>query len=215
MNSTNRSQFFTRLATIAGLTIVLFAWEKVTSRWIACHHPWVFFDLGDTLIDVKSNKGKEVKYFPGAHEYLTSLKSRGYHVGLITNVPETWGPNRHTKVRVLKKEVAQMWDKTKTVEQMVWEDFGDALIFVPPMNINRKPSPYLFKSAINEVVLEEGDTKCPIVYQGEDPNEIQVAKSLGMVAHLVTYHKNSASDPDPGIPQFLELDQLPKAKEPL
>lgn len=214
MNFSDRSKTLTRVAVIFGLTVAIFTWERVTNRWIACKNPWVFFDLGDTLIDVKSSKGKEVKYFPGAHEYLVELKSKGYHVGLITNVPETWGPTKRSKVRVLKKEVAQMWDKKKPVQEMVWEDFTDAHIFVPPLNEHRKPSPYLFKSAINEVIIEEGDTKCPVVYQGEDPKEIEVAKSLGITAHLVTYepYPPGVKGEGPGIPKFMAFEALPKIR---
>lgn len=204
-----RSKTLTGISAFLGALFALIIWERVTSHWIACKHPWVFFDLGDTLIDVKFRKGKDVEYLPGASEYLRTLKSKGYHIGLITNVPENWGDTHRTKVRVLKKEVGQMWNHALGAQPMSWEDFGDTRILVPPLNENRKPAPYLFKSAINEVVLEEGDTKCPVVYQGEDPKEIAVAKSLGMVAHLVTYKKNSPSDPDPGIPQFLDLSELP------
>ena len=111
-----RSKNLTRFAAFLGIFFALIIWDRVTNRWVACHHPWVFFDLGDTLIDVKSRKGKDVQYLPGAAEYLADLRSKGYHIGLITNVPENWGPDHRTKVQVLKKGTPADVESLRTFE---------------------------------------------------------------------------------------------------
>lgn len=66
--------------------------------------PWLFFDLGNTLVhtwsDPQTNDVVRVEWMrykgPGgrvvdAREYLTDLSARGYPIGLIANIPQKWG----------------------------------------------------------------------------------------------------------------------------
>jgi FMN phosphatase YigB (HAD superfamily) len=187
------------LAGAAGFGLALGLQSLATTRATKCSSPWVFFDLGNTL--VASTPGEKMRYVPGAHEYLRELKREGYRIGLITNVPEKWGATSKEKIAALKTTIAREWTKDPSSEAMDWQDFSDALILVPPRDDVRKPAPYLFRSALSQVFLEEGETRCQAVFQGEDPKEVQVARAEGMFGYQVGSDPNSA---------FLPIDQLKK-----
>jgi hypothetical protein len=66
--------------------------------------PWLFFDLGDTVIrtpsDPQTHDGfnfhwmrfKDADGTPtDSHAYLTKLAKLGYKIGMITNIPQEWG----------------------------------------------------------------------------------------------------------------------------
>lgn len=184
-------------ASVCGIVFSFSIQNLVTTRATACTKPWVFFDLGNTLVD--SNPGKDMKYISGAHEYVRQLKRRGFRIGMITNVPQKWGPSSKEKVRVLKKTLMESWSRDPAQDPMDWSDFADALIFTPPRDEYRKPAPYLFKAALSQVILEEGETHCRVIFQGEDPKEVAAATQEGMTGYLVN------GDP---INPFLPLEQL-------
>lgn len=74
---------------------------------------WVFFDLGNTIIDTKTHnynpmfymqefkakdmygnlKWKDGKKYQSAREYIEALKKNSFKLGLLTDVPEEWGLN--------------------------------------------------------------------------------------------------------------------------
>lgn len=118
---------------------------------------------------------------------------------MITNVPEKWGPSSKEKVRKLKKTLMESWSRDPAQDPMDWSDFADALIFTPPRDEYRKPAPYLFKAALSQVILEEGETHCKVFFEGEDPKEVAAAVAEGMVGYVVNQ--------DPAIP-FLPIEQL-------
>lgn len=183
MNSTTRLKFTQIIAVLCGIAAALHMQSRARTALTTCAKPWVFFDLGNTLVD--SDPGKEMRYLSGAREYVKQLKLRGYRIGMITNVPEKWGPSSKEKVRVLKKTVKESWSHDPQVDMMDWSDFSDALILTPPRDLFRKPAPYLFKAAIAKVLLEEGETNCKVIFQGEDPKEVAAATQAGMRGHLI------------------------------
>src|SRR5690606_22493812 len=144
----------TVVASVFGLFLAFGLQAGMTTWATACQKPWVFFDLGNTIL--RSNPGEKMAYNAGAHEYLRALKQRGFRIGLITNVPEKWGPTSKEKIRSLKRAVAREWTRDPKSTAMDWTDFSDALILVPPREECRKPAPYLFRSALSQVMLEEG-----------------------------------------------------------
>ena len=185
------------LAAVLGITVALVAPARTSARASACAKPWVFFDLGNTLIVADPTKASQ--YMPGAHAYVRELHRRGFHVGLISNVPEKWGATRMEKLRALKKIVADTWTTDSNVESMDWADFPDSTIFLPPRDTFRKPEPYLFRTALDRVMLEEGTRNCKVVFQGEDPLEVAVAEKVGMTGYIVNR--------DPSAP-FMPVDRL-------
>ncbi len=186
-----------KAAGFTGFAIAVALQFYVTTRLTKCGKPWVFFDLGNTV--VASKPGAESEYISGAHEYVKQLKRRGYRIGLISNVPQNWGATTEEKVKALKKMIAESWTKNPNADPMDWSDFSDALLFVPNRAEYRKPAPYLFRSALSQVSLEEGETRCRVVFQGEDPKEVEAAKKEGMVGYLVNQD---------GQAPFLPLEQL-------
>lgn len=172
-----------RIASTLGVAVAIAALADARIPDPACGKPWVFFDLGNTV--VASAPGRESRYVPGAHAYVRELRRRGVRIGLITNVPEKWGKTRSAKIRELKKLVGETWTKEAGEEAMDWTDFPDAAIVIPPRDADRKPAPYLFRSALAHVSLEGGARDCPVIYQGEDPVEVAAAERAGMIGYVV------------------------------
>lgn len=133
---------------------------------VDCGRGWIFFDLGNTLIDTST--ADRTRYMPGALEYLRTLKDTGFHLGLITNIPATWGDSDEERVLTLRKEIAKTWDEPDAFEWTAFE-----AVLVPRTDTERKPAPILFERAL---VLVPG---CSSAYQGEDPREAEAAKRAG------------------------------------
>lgn len=87
--------------------------------------PVVYFDLGETLVHTADDGS--ITYLPGAASYLRALRERHIAIGLITNVPPSWGATDAERAARLKKEVDAAW---KGSAPFAWEDFGDR-IFTP------------------------------------------------------------------------------------
>jgi beta-phosphoglucomutase-like phosphatase (HAD superfamily) len=132
---------------------------------------WFYFDLGDTLINAKDMN--HLRYFPGVRVYLRQLKSHGLRIGMITNIPESWGTDYPQKLRALKKVISQGWDEREAFE---WELFDE--IILPLRDTERKPSPVLFLQAIDRAWL------CPSAFISESNAEIDAARKEGMAAKL-------------------------------
>jgi FMN phosphatase YigB (HAD superfamily) len=139
-----------------------------------CDLPWVFLDLGaNTVIDTSDDTFDKVRYMPGAHEYLQNLRNKGYHVGLLVNIPEAWGKTQEEKFEATKKFIAGEWDDAIPLD---WDQFDLGVAF-PPTNAQRKPAPYLFDQAMKRA-QEAG---CEAVYQTALPEEVPAANKAGMV----------------------------------
>ncbi|MEU7259218.1 hypothetical protein AB0B21_25895 [Streptomyces rimosus] len=133
----------------------------------------VYFDLGETLVHTAADSG--ISYLPGAAAYLRTLRERHIKVGLITNVPSSWGKTDAERAAALKKEVDGAW---KGPAPFAWADFGDRIL-TPRTEAERKPAPVLWKRA------QAAAHGCRLVYEGETAKETYVAASLGYVAYQV------------------------------
>lgn len=140
-----------------------------------CNHPWVFFDLGNTLLELR-DKGEKIRYMPGAQDYLKALHKKGYRLGLIVNIPENWGQDREAKISALKKHVTEHWTGPKPMD---WAVFSR--ILVPSSDADRKPSPALFEEAARLAK----DSGCKAIFQGETPREVAIANQLGLTGFEV------------------------------
>jgi len=129
--------------------------------------PWIFFDLGNTLIDQKREK-KKLFYMPGALGYLKDLKKLGYRIGVISNIPEKFGTNYTNKLKSLKHYVSKNW---KDSESFDWNVFDK--IILPLNDRERKPAPTLFSRAISVA------GNCPLLFMSENPLEVKAASDLG------------------------------------
>ncbi|MFI1677892.1 hypothetical protein [Streptomyces sp. NPDC020607] len=142
-----------------------------TSRQRAC--PIVYFDLGETLVHTADDGS--TGYQPGAAAYLRALRARGIPVGLITNVPSSWGTTDAERAARLRQEVDSTW---RGSTPFAWRDFGDRVL-TPRTEAERKPAPALWQRA------KAGSGHCRVVYQAETAEEINVASSLGFVPYQV------------------------------
>ncbi|MFC8128279.1 hypothetical protein [Streptomyces sp. NPDC057302] len=135
--------------------------------------PIVYFDLGETLVHT-AEEGS-TGYQPGAASYLRALRERHISVGLITNVPSSWGATDAERAARLKKEVDATWQGTTP---FAWKDFGDRIL-TPRTEAERKPAPTLWQRA------KADSGRCRVVYQAETAEEVNVASSLDFVSYQV------------------------------
>ncbi|MEU1485719.1 hypothetical protein [Streptomyces sp. NPDC005752] len=153
----------------AGSTGTPAATQDSTQRGCAV----VYFDLGETLVHTAEDES--VNYRSGASAYLRDLRERHIKVGLITNVPSSWGESDAERADALKKEVDSGW---KGPTPFAWDDFGDRIL-TPRTEAERKPAPALWERA------EAGSGGCRLVYEAETAEEIDAATSLGYLAYQV------------------------------
>ncbi|MGW6023503.1 hypothetical protein [Streptomyces sp. NPDC055099] len=135
--------------------------------------PVVYFDLGETLVHTADDGS--TSYRPGAASYLRALRERHIRIGLITNVPPSWGATDAERAARLKKEVDATW---RGSAPFAWEDFGDRVL-TPRTEAERKPAPVLWQRA------KASAGHCRVVYQAETAEEVDVAASLGYVPYQV------------------------------
>lgn len=145
---------------------------------VNCARGWVFFDLGNTLVDTS---GERIHYLPEARNYIRALREAGFHLGLISNVPDSWGPSVEAKLAHLKEEIASTWSEAEAFE---WDAFE--LVLLPPSDADRKPAPFLFKQALTAAGT------CATTYEGEDAREVRAAIGFG-IAHGHVVGRVSAS----------------------
>ncbi|THA50571.1 hypothetical protein [Streptomyces sp. A1136] len=142
-----------------------------TADETAC--PVVYFDLGETLVHTAADGG--ITYRSGAASYLRALRERHIRIGLITNVPPSWGTTDAERAARLEKEVDAMW---KDSAPFAWKDFGDRIL-TPRTGAERKPAPVLWERARTE------SGHCRLVFQAETAEEVDVAASLGYMPYQV------------------------------
>lgn len=135
--------------------------------------PVVYFDLGETLVHTADDGS--ITYQSGAASYLRALRERHIRIGLITNVPPSWGTTDAERAARLKKEVDATW---KGPEPFAWKDFGGRIL-TPRTEAERKPAPALWQRARAE------SGSCRLVFQAETTEEVKVAASLGYVPYQV------------------------------
>lgn len=151
----------------------------------------VFFDLGETVVTGSVQSG--FKYAPGAWEALVSYKAAGYKLGLISNVPDTWGDCSGKSVK-LKAYIADNWRDDRPFD---WGMFG--VVILPPKDSYQKPHPLMFNVGLAEACSGRA------VFIGETAAEVAAARDAG----LAGIHKPSVQSAFPdvaGITQVLEQD---------
>lgn len=152
--------------------------------------PWVYFDLGDTVVSTKNMN--DIKYMRGAREYIEDLKREGFKIGIISNIPENWGMGYDEKLLTLKKVIQEGWSEERPFDWTVFDE-----VILPLKNTEMKPAPTLFLKAILKA------ESCPSMYVGECPKEIVAAQNIGMAAKLYVEQESEAYLPVDRIKSFL------------
>jgi|GEM_PF-5456791 len=88
------------------ITILSLSFLLALNAEAGCLKPFVFFDLGETLVDTDTNKYKPMFYYkldankyrdageyPTAKNYVDRLVSLGHELGIIADIPGAWGVN--------------------------------------------------------------------------------------------------------------------------
>ncbi|WP_374769427.1 hypothetical protein OG521_03755 [Streptomyces sp. NBC_01463] len=153
----------------------------------------VYFDLGETLVHTADDA--TTGYRQDAADHLAALRKRHIKVGLITNVPSSWGTTDAARAAVLKKEVDSTWTGSTP---FAWDDFGDRIL-TPRTEAERKPAPALWERA------RHASGGCRLVYQAETAEETDTAASLGYVAYRIGQPARPAFLPAPLIELLAHL----------
>lgn len=85
-----------------------------------CQKPWLFFDLGNTIVATPLDKPaadptsdiERIYWTRYRHDhimrdalwYLEDLKSKGYPIGLLVNIPESWGDEDGSLVQSMESD---------------------------------------------------------------------------------------------------------------
>ncbi|MEH0862416.1 HAD family hydrolase [Halobacteriovorax sp. DPLXC-1] len=127
---------------------------------------WVFFDLGDTIVNTKESGNYH--YYPGALEYIRSLKEMGIKVAIISNIPESFGETYDQKIESLNQYVKAHWNDQDQFDLTIFHK-----VYIPMSNDELKPAPYIFNKALDET------GRHPSLYISEAFDEVEAAKQLG------------------------------------
>jgi phosphoglycolate phosphatase-like HAD superfamily hydrolase len=145
-----------------------------------CPRPWIFFDLGQTLIDTQGNTMKNMTYMTGARDYLAGLEKDGYALGMIVNWPEKDGATQLEKQQRMKTFIESGWAGAPE-PRFDWTAFPPELMLLSNTTAERKPAPALYLRAL----ALAGAVGCQAVFMGEDAKEVDAARANGMRAWLL------------------------------
>ena len=173
------------------LLALLISTQSVLAAPMKCEMPWLFFDLGNTIVDTAD--WNNLHYIQGAREYLETVHKSGYRIAILANVPEAWGRDDRAKLKKLKEVMKAAW---KDSHEIPWEYFSG--IYFNPRDLERKPKPYLFEKAR---LLA---WPCPAIYQSEAADEVASAKNSGLRGYVIGL---------PGQPTFLPVASIPSTVE--
>lgn len=173
------------------LLLSLLTVGRASAGPLACETPWLFFDLGNTLID--TTDWSNLHYVSGAREYLEAAHHSGYRIAILANVPEGWGRDDRAKLKKLKEMLKTAWKDTHAIP---WNWFSG--VYFNPRDQERKPKPYLFEKAHHLA------WPCPAIYQSEAADEVESAKRSGLRGYVIGM---------PGQPAFLPIAQIPSTVE--
>ena len=176
-----------------------------------CAAPYVFFDVGRTLVDTETNNYNPMTLQIEADEYLKAVKAHGNPMGLVSDVPEAWGRDLPEVSSVRDYPTAKLlrfiefMHGTFPGDHASWKGpefdttyFGEFVgqgadmefhgrVFLPATTAERKKSgsSVLFQRAVKMAA----DNGCPALYFSDDETEMNPARVAGMVPYLVGSQK--------------------------
>lgn len=143
----------------------------ITNTIFAKNRQWVYFDLGNTIINTHDQNG--FRFYKGSLDYLHALKTKDYKIGLISNIPESFGQDHEQKLATLKEFIASKWVDH---QEMDWDLFDE--IILPLKNEELKPAEIMYQKAIEKAQF------CKLAYISENVKEVLKANELGIAGHL-------------------------------
>jgi FMN phosphatase YigB (HAD superfamily) len=121
----------------------------------------IFFDLGNTLVTNSKT------WFEGAKELLTALKSKGFHLGIISNTADLARP--------------AIFDLLPPDFSL--SDFNPQLVLLSSELGIAKPDPAIFLEAVRRADVPAAEC----LYCSENPVETQAAEQAAMLAMRVHF----------------------------
>jgi len=152
--------------------------------------PDIYFDLGNVIVD--TSDWSQVDYVPNSKEYVTDLKSKGYKVKMLINFVDKLGERTFTSCEDKFSGLVSFLDSKWTGEESFnWSQFD--LVMLPHSDAKRKPNPNMFVNAL------ASSCPRPVLFQGDDDEELATAEFLGLGTWKVSLEENIS---------LLEEDQI-------
>jgi hypothetical protein len=192
---------------LLAFTFVLTTGAIAQSAQVSCPHPWIFFDLGGTLIDTKTNNYAPMFAMTGATDYMAQLKAEGYFTGLITDVPGSWGRDNAEVSAIVDYQTAKVLRTKYFIEARYpedkvswqgpvfdWSSFGEfkgqgpqvqfqGRIVLPQTDKERKSSGNLIM--FQRAYAMAAQAGCDALYMGEEEVQMRMAEKAGLVPFRV------------------------------
>ena len=175
-----------------------------------CQQSWLFFDLGNTVVDTKTNDYLPMFYlrdvavpkadgsyfadaalYANSRDYLVALQAAEYSMGMLIDVPERWGVTEAEKISTLMDFIGGLVPAEATWSDslpMDWSFFGAGRTaseltqgqLIIPLSTAER------KDEGSLVVFEKAvrlaaEHGCSAVYQGESEAEMRSAQAAGMI----------------------------------
>ncbi len=133
--------------------------------------PVLYFDLGNVVVDTRD--WNNVRYVPGAHDYLNDLRIKGYRTNLMVNFVDKLGNESYKNCEEKFAGVVRfLRSKWKDSIPFAWEQYDG--IILPQTDQHRKPRPNMFVNAL------ASSCPAPVLYQTEDDKEVTASRFLGL-----------------------------------
>ena len=169
-----------------------------------CAKPWVFFDLGNTIVATPLDKPPtdptsdiERIYWTRYHHagvlrdalwYLEDLKSKGYPIGLLVNIPESWGDPDGSLIQSLENDPnpTSRAHKAAALTKLKVNAIRDYFMGQGPGDATdqsqrwRDPN---HPEGMNWDVFQEGHTLVPFRNKNRKPSKIPFSASIRIRWH--------------------------------
>ncbi len=178
----------------------------------SCNKAFIFFDLGDTLIDTHTHDYNPMFAMPGALAHLRELNSLGYPLGIISDVPESWGRDQLDVAKIKDYPTAKFKRLLNFIDgvysgdrsswlgpKFEWSLFGifenrektegdSSLKFFGRVILPFKTSERKKNGSVimyQRARLLAAQSSCQAIYETSDQNELNPAKKAGLITYLV------------------------------
>ena len=180
---------------------------SLEAKQSVCKKPYLFFDVGGTLVDTDTHKFNPMLLATDADSYLKSVKKHGYPMGIVSDVPEVWGRDL-PDVKTIQHYPTAKWMRFLNFMRGKYPDdkaswkgpklnpryFGsfkgagsnlhfEGRVFLPSTTAERKKngSSILYDRAY-QMAQAAG---CKAVYLSSDEKEMEPARKAGLIPFLV------------------------------
>lgn len=134
--------------------------------------------------EVLQRDQSDITIFPGVIETLSTLKERGFKIGVVTDA-------------YISKSTKLEWFNDRGMD-VAWDAYANSMDL-----LTRKPDVRMYKAALNQAKVSPDET----VFVGHDIRELDGARQAGL--HTVAFKYDTGAEAEYYIDSFDELLSLP------